>query len=43
LNSISRTAENPISAPPMVEAIGVKGVMTDIRLCNADPRRPLNG
>jgi hypothetical protein len=26
----------------MVEAMGVKGVMTDIRLCDVDERRPLN-
>ena len=42
LKSIRRTAARPMSAPPMVEAIGVNGVITSIEMCNADERVLLN-
>jgi len=42
LNSISNTADSPINMPPMVEATGVKGVMTAMAPCYGDRQTPSN-
>jgi len=36
LNSISNTADSPINMPPIVEATGVKVVMTAMAACYGD-------